>query len=57
VDGRVAGTWSYQRGPGKLGVDVKMFTPFSKETRTKAKEEAHDLARFLEAPDIAIRFG
>jgi len=56
LDGRVTGTWSYQRGPGKLGVDVKMFTPFSKETRAKAKEEANDLGRFLEAPDIAIRF-
>jgi len=56
LDGRVTGTWSYQRGPGKLGVDVKMFTPFSKETRAKAKEEANDLGRFLEAPDVAIRF-
>jgi uncharacterized protein YcaQ len=56
ADGRVAGTWSYQRRPGKLGVDVKMFTAFNKETRTKAKEEAHDLSRFLEAPDMAIRF-
>ncbi len=56
VDGRVAGTWSYQRHPRKLGVDVQMFTAFNKETRTKAKEEAHDLSRFLEVPDMAIRF-
>lgn len=56
VDGRVAGTWSYQRRPGKLGVEVKMFTTFNKETRTKAKEEAHDLSRFFEAPDMTIRF-
>src|SRR5439155_11719720 len=56
LDGGVTGTWSYQRGPGKLGVDVKMFTPFSKEMRSKAKEEANDLGRFLEAPDVAIRF-
>jgi hypothetical protein len=33
-----------------------MFTRFNKETRTKAKEEAQDLSRFLEAPDMAIRF-
>src|SRR3989454_1025102 len=26
------------------------------ENRAKAKEEAHDLSRFLEAPDMAIRF-
>src|SRR5205809_1671286 len=56
VDGRVAGTWSYERQPRTLRVDVNMFTAFSKETRTKAKEEAHDLSRFLEAPDLAIRF-
>jgi len=56
VDGRVAGTWSYQRQPRKLRVDVKMLTAFNQETRAKAKEEAHDLSRFLEAPDMAIRF-
>ncbi len=56
VDGRVAGTWSYQRHARKLGVDVQMFTAFNKETRTKVKEEAHDLSRFLEVPDMAIRF-
>jgi len=56
VDGRVAGTWSYQRVPGTLGVDVKMFTAFNKEVRTKVEEEAHDLSRFLEARDISIRF-
>src|SRR5437763_16163095 len=55
LDGRVTGTWSYQRGRGKLGVDVKMFTPFSKETRAKAKEAANDLGRFLEAPDVTTR--
>ena len=37
-------------------MDVKMFTAFNQETRAKAKEEAHDLSRFLEAPDMAIRF-
>jgi hypothetical protein len=56
VDGRVAGIWSYQRQPRKLGVEVQMFTAFNKEARTKVKEEAHDLSRFLEVPDMAIRF-
>jgi hypothetical protein len=56
VDGRVAGTWSYERRPRKLGVDIKMFSTFDKETRTKAEEEAHDLSRFLEAPDLTVRF-
>ncbi len=56
LDGRVAGTWSYQRHAGKLGVDVKMFTTFNKETRKNVQEEARDLSRFLESPDVAIRF-
>ncbi|HYR80939.1 MAG TPA: winged helix DNA-binding domain-containing protein [Thermoplasmata archaeon] len=56
VDGRVAGTWSYRRHPRKLAVEVTMFATFKKETRAKAKEEAYDLARFLGAPDMAIRF-
>jgi uncharacterized protein YcaQ len=56
VDGRVAGTWSYERGPRRLAVEVKMFTRFKKDERTEAEEEAHDLSRFLEAPDMSIRF-
>ena len=56
LDGRVAGTWSYQHRPRKLGIEVRMFSPFDRETRIKAEEEAHDLSRFLEAPDVAVRF-
>lgn len=56
LDGRVAGTWSYQRKPSNLEVTVKMVTSFSKETRGKVEEEARDLSRFLEARDLAIRF-
>jgi uncharacterized protein YcaQ len=55
LDGRVAGTWSYQRGRN-LEMAVKMFAPFRKETRRKVEEEAADLARFLEAKDMSIRF-
>jgi len=33
-----------------------MFMAFNRETRAKAKEEAHDLSCFLEARDMAIRF-
>lgn len=55
LDGRVAGIWSYQRKARNLDVAVKMFTSFSKETRTKLEEEAHELSRFLEAQDLAFR--
>lgn len=56
LEGRVAGTWSYDRGSRTLGVGVRMFSEFSKEIRAKAREEAEDLARFLEIPDVAVRF-
>ncbi len=56
VDGRVAGTWSYERAARKLEVDVKLFTSSAKELRTKIAEEAHELSRFLEARDVALRF-
>src|SRR3989475_3306231 len=56
MDGRVAGTWSYDRGPKKLGVDVTMFSNFDRATRKKVTEEAQDLSRFFEAPEMAIRF-
>jgi Winged helix DNA-binding domain len=56
VDGRVGGTWSYQRKSGKLEVAVRMFTSFKEDTDKQVKEEAHDLSRFLEAQQMAVRF-
>ncbi len=56
VDGRVAGTWSYERAARKLEVEVKLFTSSAKELRPKIEEEAHELSRFLEAPEVALRF-
>ena len=56
LDGRVVGTWSYERQPRKLGVGVTMFKTFNKEIRRKVKEEAEDLARFLEVPAMSLRF-
>jgi len=56
VDGRAAGTWSYERTARKLEVEVKMFTSSAKELRAKVEEEAHELSRFLEAPEVALRF-
>jgi len=35
---------------------VKLFTSSAKELRPKIEEEAHELSRLLEAPDVALRF-
>jgi len=56
VDGRVEGTWSYQRKPRSLDVAVRMFTSFGRETRRRLEEEARDLSRFLEAGAAKTRF-
>jgi len=56
LDGRVAGTWSYGRQPRRLEVDVRPFATFDKETRTEVLEQASDLSRFLEIPNVAVRF-
>ncbi len=57
LDGRVAGTWSYRRGSRTLAVDVRPFAPIPARTRAKVKEQAQDLARFLGARGVAVRFG
>lgn len=56
VDGRVGGTWSYQRKSSKLQVAVRMFKSFNEDAEKQVKEEAHDLSRFLEAQHVAVRF-
>jgi uncharacterized protein YcaQ len=55
-EGRVAGTWHYKRRASGLDVEVQMSDPFDSETRREVKEQAQDLSRFLEAPDVAIEF-
>ncbi len=55
LDGRVAGTWSYERTPRTLQVAAKIFAPPTKEIKRDLKEEADDLGRFLEATDVTLR--
>jgi hypothetical protein len=56
LDGRVVGTWAYQRHGRTLGVEVRMFDTFRPDTRRKLEEQAQDLARFLGAAGTAVRF-
>jgi len=57
VDGRVAAVWSYERTSRRLQVRVKPFGPLPAAVRTAVRDEAEDLRRFLDAPEMAIRFG
>jgi len=56
VDGRVAGVWSHERMARRLRVRVKPFAPPSPTFRTAVRDEAEDLRRFLNSPEVTIRF-
>src|SRR3989475_6750934 len=57
VDGRVAAVWSHERTSRRLQVRVKPFDPLSADVRGAVRDEAEDLRRFLDSPEIAVRFG
>jgi len=57
VDGRVAAVWSSERTRRRLQVRVKPFGPLPAVVRTAVRDEAEDLRRFLDAPEVSIRFG
>ena len=48
--GRVAGTWTYKKGPGGLGVRVVLFAPLPAAGRRQLEAEAERLAEFLGGP-------
>ena len=56
VDGRVAGVWSHERTSRRLQVRVKPFGPPSAAFRIAVRDEAEDLRRFLDSPEVTIRF-
>jgi hypothetical protein len=56
VDGRVAGIWRAERRSRRLDLSVEAFTPLSSRARDGIREEAEDVARFLDVPvDLQIR--
>src|SRR2546425_3924995 len=57
VDGRVSAGWSHERTSRRLEVRVKSFDPLSADVRGAVRDEAEDLRRFFDAPEIGVRFG
>jgi hypothetical protein len=49
VDGRLAGTWSYERKGERLRMNVDSFARFSRAVREGIEAEAEDVARFFDA--------
>jgi uncharacterized protein YcaQ len=56
IDGRVAGMWSVDRKRRRLGIRVEAFKALRAADRTSIRDEAEDLRRFLDAPEVAVAF-
>ncbi len=56
VDGRAAGVWSHEGTGRRLRIRIKAFHPLSSAVRIAVRDEAEDLRRFLDSPELAIRF-
>ncbi len=55
LDGRINGTWSYERKGSRLLVTLKPFASFPRWARRPLREEAESLQRFLGAGSLTIR--
>ena len=55
VDGRVAAVWEHGRERDRLRVKVTKFEPLSRGVTASIREEAGDLARFLEVPHVDVQ--
>ena len=57
VDGRVAAVWEHARERERLRLRVTKFEPISRRILAGIREEARDLSRFLETPDMHVEIG
>ena len=55
VDGRVAAVWEHAREGNRLHVRVTKFRPISRRIIAGIREEARDLGRFLEFPNVDVQ--
>ena len=56
LDGRVAGVWSYNRKRRRLEIRVEAFQTLRSADRAAIRDEAEELRRFLDAPEVAVAF-
>jgi len=57
LDGRVAGVWTQERKGQRLLIGVEGFHALPAAIKSAVKDEAEDLGRFLEVPDVHVTFG
>jgi len=56
LDGRIAGVWSYNRKRRRLEIRVEAFQTLRSADRAAIRDEAEELRRFLDAPEVAVAF-
>lgn len=54
VDGRVVGVWAHAREGNRLRVRITKFASISRRIIVGIREEARELGRFLERPNVAV---
>jgi winged helix DNA-binding protein len=52
VDGRAQGVWSHQQNKNDLTIRITPFSKISNSVSSRIREEASDLGRFLECPNV-----
>ena len=57
VNGRVAAVWKHAQEGKRLRVTVTKFEPLSRSVTAGIRDEAQDLGRFLETPNVEVQFG
>jgi hypothetical protein len=55
VNGRVVGVWEHSQERNRLYVKVSKFGPVSQRIIASIREEARELGRFLENPNIDVQ--
>jgi hypothetical protein len=55
VDGRAAAVWTHTRQGDRLDIHVSQFDALPQRIRAGIHEEAHDLARFLDSPNVDVQ--
>jgi hypothetical protein len=57
VDGRAIAVWEHAREGNRVRVTVTKFGSISRRITTGIREEARDLGRFLETPNVDVQIG
>ena len=56
INGEIAGVWNHKLSPGKIDIEVELFTRVARSVRTQIKDRAEELAElFQRAPSVSFK--